>query len=171
MKKEILYANKWINVIKLDDWYVCTDEVRTKNNDFVCVLPYTITNSGIKKYLLRMEHNPAHQEKGNVLSVITGQCETGVVLYHAEQELKEEGGYTIESSRFISLGTCMPLKSSMAKMNMFAVQIFSNDIPHEAKGDGTIGENNSYPIWTDRTNVLECKDPYAQSALLRLEAI
>lgn len=182
MKKKVLYNNKWINLVELDNWYVCTDEVRTKNNNFVCVLPYAYAHNyaiGMDKmmpsiYLLRKEYNPAH-DKYNLglhrlgLSCITGQCETGSIKYHAVQELKEEGGYTIPADRFIYLGSCMPLKSSMANMHLFAVCIDTTDVPHKATGDGTKGEENAHPIWETKSTLLQCKDPYIHTAFLRLE--
>ena len=169
MKKKILFKNKWINVIELDDWYICTDEVRTKNNDFVCVLPFYKVTPSRKEYLLRMEHNPAHESTGMTLSAITGQCETGVIKYHAQQELKEEGGYTVPISRLIYLGECSPFKSSMAKMHLFTVQIHKTDVAHDASGDGTRGEAGSFPIWQDKIGLIQCKDPYIHTALVRLE--
>ena len=79
--KKVLFENRWMNVVELDNWYVCTDEVRTSNNNFVCVLPFRHTHDGVE-FLMRYEHNPAHGNKPGVmgLSCITGQCETGGIF-------------------------------------------------------------------------------------------
>jgi hypothetical protein len=169
MHKKILYENKWINLVKLNDWYVCTDEVRTDNNNFVCVLPYATIKGRRLEYLLRMEKNPAHHPTKPLISAITGQCETGIVRYHAQMELKEEGGYSVPASRLIYLGDCNPFKSSMAKMHLFVAPIYKTDVPHKAEGDGTFGEQGSYPLWVEKICLLACKDPYIQTTLVRLE--
>jgi len=172
MMKEVLFRNRWLNVVRLNDWYICTDEVRTNNNDFVCVLPWRWTgNTGEREFLLRHEHNPAHgdPEGEQGLSCITGQCETGDVLHHAHEELKEEGGYSIDSNCFVELGFCRPLKSSMAKIWLYEVHVTSIDKQHKASGDGTMGEEGAYPVWVSREAVVSCKDPYIQTALIRLE--
>jgi len=157
-------------MVELDGWYVCTDEVRTKNNDFVFVLPYIRKTQELPhEYLLRVEYNPAHSNMKEI-SCITGQCESGILRYHAQMELKEEGGYTVAPSRFQYLGSCNPLKSSMAKIHMFAVQIKKTDRQHPANGDGTFGEEGAYPLWCQRisSTVLMCKDPYLHTAQARL---
>jgi len=172
MEKEILYENRWMNMVKLEGWYVCTDEVRTMNNDFVFVLPYLkkVQDPAPHEYLLRVEYNPAHSEYKET-SCITGQCESGVVRYHAQMELKEEGGYTVPMKRLQYLGHCNPFKSSMAKIHMFAIEIKKTDKQHEASGDGTAGEEGAYPIWVPRdgNEILMCKDPYVHTAIMRLD--
>ena len=74
----------------------------------------------------------------------------------------------MKNSDFKLLGSCRPLKSSMAKMWLYAVQIFPSDKQCEASGDGTAAEEGAFPIWTSREDIIECKDPYVHTIVVRL---
>jgi len=171
MKKKVLFKNDWLSTYILNGWYVVSEETRCKNGQLVAVLPWRVKNNEVQ-YLARFEENLAHGGEGKFsdVSIITGGCETKDILYHAQEELAEEAGYHVDRDRFRSHGVCKPLKSSMSTMNLFSVRIISKDVRREAKGDGSHGEQGSFCDWVDRrTLIIEGKDPYIHTIMMRME--
>jgi 8-oxo-dGTP pyrophosphatase MutT (NUDIX family) len=171
MKKQILFSNKWINVLKLDDWFVATEPATCYENTAVAVLPWRNNKQAEKKqYLARFELNPAHLEKENEhqLSIITGACETENILFHAQQELIEEAGYHIAQKRFEFHGVVRPLKTSVTEMCLFSIEIKETDIQQEYHGDGTENEKKEFVKWVSYEDLIGAKDPYIHTILLRM---
>jgi hypothetical protein len=172
MSKQLLFKNEWLSTMLYNGWYVATEETRCRNT-LVCVLPYRRVSNKFE-FLLRYEHNPAHESEDSdmkeyVPSAITGGCEKYNPKQHAVEELAEEGGYHMRAERMIFLGTCRPLKSSSCTMHIYAVSISALDVQTNASGDGTPGETGAWPDWVDEEELLRCKDPYIHTALLRLK--
>lgn len=172
MSKQLLYKNEWLSTFLYNGWYVASEETRCRDT-LVCVLPWRKI-AGKVEYLLRYEHNPAHEDpdsdiKEYLLSAITGGCEKYEPIKHASEELAEEGGYHIAEKRFVFLGSCRPLKSSSCTMYLYAVQIQSNDVQTKALGDNTYGEVGCWPEWVEEEDLLRCKDAYIHTAVSRLK--
>jgi hypothetical protein len=187
-KREVIFDNKWLRVVKLDGWFVASEPAQSKDNMAVAVLPYRKTflspepnplsingklqPSPTRKYknqfLARYELNPAHMtDLLHQVSIITGACETGNPLYHAKMELLEEGGYDIPEDRFKFMGIVSPMKASCTKLHLYTVRICRKDECLDAKGDGGVHEAKEYAGWVDRNTIINCKDPYAQTIILR----
>jgi hypothetical protein len=169
MQRKTLFKNDWVSTVLLNGWYIATEESRCPGNNLVAVLPWRL-KSGERQYLARFEENLAHGGEDNYpTSIITGGCETKDILHHAQDELLEEGGYNIERHRFIPLGTCHPLKSSFAVMNLFTVRIINTDKRVRAEGDGTLGEKGAWCSWVGHGTLIWAKDPYIHTILVRMK--
>jgi len=170
MKKQILFNNKWINVIEINNWFIATEPTSCYKSRSVAVLPYRTVKFNCLEYLARFELNPAHLEKEgeHQLSIITGVCETKDTLYHAQQELKEEAGYSLAQKRFEFLGIVRPLKTSTTKMYLYTVEIKETDQQQKYHGDGTENEKKEFAKWVSEIELINAKDPYIHTILFRM---
>ena len=167
--RKVLYENKWLRTVELNNWYIASECPATKENKMVAVLPFKKYNN-TNLFLARFELNPAHMiDNNHQVSIITGACETGNILYHAQQELLEEGGYHIPKQRFNYHGIVNPLKSSCIQMYLYSVEIFDNDKQYECKGDGSLNESKEYSRWVSHPTMINAKDPYIHSIMLRMK--
>ena len=167
MKREVLFSDTYIRVVKLDDWFLATESPRSMNDINVAVLPWR-KNKKSTQFLSRFELNPAHMTNKNPqVSIITGACETEDPLYHAQQELLEEAGYDINKSRFNFHGEVSPMKSTCTKIHLYSVRIISKDKRQEYHGDGSSHEHREYADWTNRNNMIWAKDPYIHTIMMR----
>ena len=171
MSRKVLWQNKWLRVVELNGWFTAHEPVNSKNNLAVAVLPYKITLKG-KMYLSRYELNPAHMTAHGTIyhqpSIITGACETGSPIYHAQQELLEEAGYKIPANRFKWCGIVSPSKTSCTRMHLFSVRILGRDKRQEYTGDGSGNEAKEYADWVDAETMKWAKDPYIQTIMMRM---
>ena len=182
--RKVIFYNNWIRVVQLDDWFFASEQVQSKNNMAVAVLPYrkvkikndtiNIKEAGNETYkhefLSRFELNPAHMtDLLHQSSIITGACETGNPLYHAKMELLEEGGYDIPEKRFKFMGIVSPMKASCSRLHLYTVRIYQKDKQKQTKGDGSIHEKREYASWVDRKTMIACKDPYVHTIMMRAE--
>ena len=170
-KREVLFEDKWLRVVKLDGWFVASEPTQSKDNKAVAVLPYRLDDEGDPmEFLSRLELNPAHMgdDPAAQLSIITGACETGDPLYHAKMELLEEGGYNIDEERFEFLGVVNPMKASSTRLYLYAVEIKDTDIQGVFEGDGSTNEAKESAEWVIAPLMLTAKDPYIQSIMMRL---
>jgi len=171
MHRKVLFKNRWLTVVELDNWFIATEPTRSKNNMAVAVLPYKKVKTSKhyeNKFLSRFELNPAHMTSlSHQASIITGACETGDPLYHAKMELLEEGGYNIPEDRFKFLGIVSPIKTSRTRLYLYTVQIYRTDIQSAIQGDGGTHEQKEYAKWIDRNQMIAAKDPYIHTIMLR----
>lgn len=168
IKREVLFKNKWLRVVRLDDWFVASEPTQSKNNIAVAVLPYRKIG-GVIEYLSRFELNPAHMtDKKHQMSIITGACETGNPLYHAKMEVLEEAGYDIPEERFKSHGIVTPLKASATKLHLFSVRVYKKDKRGKYEGDGSKNESREYADWVSYDDIIWAKDPYIHTIMIRM---
>lgn len=170
MKREVLFNNKWLRVVKLDGWFIASEAAQCINDIAVAVLPYRKDRYGTIEYLSRFELNPAHlDEPGkHQVSIITGACETGESLYHAKMEVLEETGYDISEDRFIPHGIVCPNKTSTTKLHLFSVRILAKDKQNDYTGDGSNNEAKEYADWVSYDTMLQAKDPYIHTIMMRM---
>jgi 8-oxo-dGTP pyrophosphatase MutT (NUDIX family) len=175
MKRKVLFKSTHLNVVELDGWFYATEPANSEDNLAVAVLPWRI-HKGAKEFLARFELNPAHllctghikcTDTPHQVSIITGACETGDALYHAQHELIEEAGYYIDKSRFESCGVVSPIKSSCTKLCLYTVRIKRTDTQLDYRGDGLGNESREFAEWVDRSVMIKAKDPYIHTIMLR----
>lgn len=165
--RKVLFDSQWLRVVELNGWFHASEPSISKDNKAVAVLPYRKNKNSIQ-FLSRFELNPAHMtDLIHQVSVITGACETGNPRYHAKMELLEEGGYNIPEERFKFLGVVNPMKASCTQLYLYIIRIYQKDKREEAKGDGGEHESKEYADWVDRQTMINCKDPYAHTMILR----
>jgi len=168
MKREVLFNHKWLRVVKLDGWFVASEPAQSKYNRAVAVLPWRKKQNSPPEFLSRFELNPAHMDRGtHQPSIITGACETGKPLYHAQAELYEEGGYAISQSRFKYHGYVCPLKASCTKLHLYSIRIIGRDKQVLAQGDGGEHEQKEFVDWVSREEMIYAKDPYIHTIIMR----
>lgn len=155
---ELLYDNKWLQLKIADDQYVFMHEKRCKG-EIVAVLPYRIVGDSIEVFI-RYENNTAWTNKRDefLATCITGGVEDGDALETAKVEMKEEGVYVIdEDSRYEVIGEFRNSKASDTRIHLFVVQVYDNDEQIEAKGDGSVGEQECYCKWQSLTWETMCR--------------
>jgi len=173
--RKVLFDHKWLRVVELNGWFAASEPAASKDNLTVAVLPFRKVREDNTKdtifknqFLSRFERNPAHMtDLLHQVSIITGACETGNPLYHAQQELKEEGGYDIPQERFRFMGEVCPMKASCSRLHLYSVRIFNKDEQVDPTGDGSIHEQKEYVSWVSRETMLAAKDPYIHTIMLR----
>jgi 8-oxo-dGTP pyrophosphatase MutT (NUDIX family) len=169
--RKVLFNNKWLSVVLLDGWFVASEPSASKYNLAVAILPYRLRKTGVE-FLARIERNPAHTVlKQHQISIITGACETGNPLRHAQIELLEEGGYDIETDRLLHCGIVNPLKTSCQRLCLYSVRILSRDKQVTPAGDGSEHEQHDYAEWHSYQDMVWAKDPYIQTIILRLKEL
>ena len=175
MKRRVLFKSTHLNVVELDGWFYATEPANSEKNLAVAVLPYRKSKNNIE-FLARFELNPAHLLFENhtrwadglhQVSIITGACETGDPLYHAQHELIEEAGYHVDQSRFNFHGIVSPIKSSCTQMCLYSIRILSRDRQLTYRGDGSGNESKEFAEWVDRSTMIQAKDPYIHTIILR----
>lgn len=170
--RKVLFNNKWLSVVLLDNWFVASEPSASKYSMAVAVLPYRLKKTGVE-FLARMERNPAHAAFPYFpqISIITGACETGNPLRHAQAELLEEGGYDIRTDRLLHCGVVSPLKTSCTRLHLYSVRILSRDKQTAPTGDGSKHERHDYAEWHSYQDMVWAKDPYIQTIILRLREL
>lgn len=158
MKEKLLFKNKWIQVLELDDWYT--------------IYRHNGTNHGVAilgldgdKVLIRVENCLPHG--GFVETSITGTVEEGMTpLQTAVMELKEETGFVASEDEFIDLGWIYPSKASDMKMNLYAVNLSGKE-QGSIDGDGTKGEDGASVKWVPMHEACFNRSPSISAMLMR----
>jgi len=156
-----LYKNDWLELKELKipntpiNGYVFSHEKRCKGK-IVSILPFRKVD-GKTQFLLRKEPVPCWEEMNFLTVSITGGVENEDPRETALHELKEEGGYEIDDSQLIDLGTSYGTKSSDTVYHLYSADL--SKIPRgDAEGDGSEIEDQSYCEWKD--SIDESVDPF-----------
>ena len=161
MTDKILHETDFITLIDRDGWIMIKDMTEKA----VGVLPFR-EELGEIEFLARIEPIPAHKPKKH-LCALTGSVEEGErPIETAKRELYEESGYKAERP-LIDLGFVYPSKSSTTQMFLFAIDVTEN-IQHEAPGDGTRSEAMSTTEWLSRQKATMVPDATFCSMMARL---
>ena len=164
---ELLWKNDWLEARLKDGWYNYIHSARGG----VCILGYRTNGKTELKdfeFLIRKEHNPAHQGAGLITTSLTGSIDEGYdPLSTAKKELMEESGYFAIMEEFVSHGWVYPLKSTDYKLNLFSINL-DGKIPGEIVGDGTLGEKDAGVFWGDIHAACELRDPHYSTIIARM---
>lgn len=166
-KEETLYNGEWLDLVKIEG----STFIRNKYMS-VAVLPYKTDDSGmIKEIGILEEHNPIRvNNKCETLITGTVEYEDDSLLFTAQRELLEEGGFEVksdETDRWLFLGPIYPYKD-----NDRLVPIFACDVTRveqvEAKGDGSEKEKNSKLVMKNVSEGIASDEGLVLAAFLRL---
>ncbi len=168
-KSTALHENEWLDlrIIKDPDngvdGYVYSHESRC-DGKIISLLPYRKISKG-HEFLLRRELTPCWGMQYNISS-ITGGFENNLGIKDtAVHELCEEGGYEIQASELIDLGTCFGTKSSDTVYHLFSADLSGKD-RGKAEGDGSRLEDEAECFWSD--SVKHAVDPLVAIMFVRL---
>lgn len=161
MSDELLFENKWIQVLERDDWYTFTHNPAT-DGKAIMVLVYDFNDPDDLKLLGRYEHNPAHtggsrspKDSSMELTSITGSYEKDMTLEEvAIMELEEEAGLLAEVEELESLGMIYPSKGSDTEIHLYAIDGAGRELK-KPTGDGSKGEENAYVEWMNAADLLQ----------------
>ena len=126
--------------------YVYSHEKKS-NGKKVVLLPFRKVN-GKTQFLIRIEPVPCWEGMNFLPVSITGSLENNIPRETALHELKEEGGYEIEDSQLIDLGTIYGNKSCDTVYYLYTADL-TGMTRGDAKGDGSELEKQSYCEWKD----------------------
>jgi len=166
-RDKVLFENKWISVIERDGWYTLSHQ--PTGPEGVAVFVY---DSKRNKALARYEHCPAHcKPEEFYITAITGSMdkEGKSPLDIAVMELEEEAGLITTPGSLVSLGTCLPMKSSDYKQHLFALDYDSSLPLLKPSGDGTEGEEGAYVEWVSLPELVFCSAPSVGLSVARLK--
>jgi 8-oxo-dGTP pyrophosphatase MutT (NUDIX family) len=152
LELETLWQGKWISVVSpVDSPYEAVHE-----GDIVLVIPY-LEDMGM--YVIRSEKCPPYSIKDTsgeerYYTLISGKVEEGESTIDAAlRETEEEAGIVIEKCKKIMLAKNIPLcKSTDMRATIFFLSIEKYD-EIEAKGDGTIYEEESEFIYVTEKEI------------------
>lgn len=151
-----------MEVSAYDGWFTAT---RMKKGTGHGVALVGFADDG--KILIRVEHNPAHQE-GFIENCITGAIEKGdTPLITAQKELLEEAGYEAEKERFLYLGWAYPSKFSEYRQHLYMVDLTGLE-QGEIEGDGSRGEKGATAKWIELEDSLDIRDNSLAAILWRI---
>jgi 8-oxo-dGTP pyrophosphatase MutT (NUDIX family) len=142
------------------------------NRVSVAVMPYTVDEHGmIHNVGLLKEYNPL-REGDYCHTLITGTIdyEDDTLLYTANRELQEEGGFEIpanETERWLYLGNFYPYKDSDRQVPTFAVDV-TGLTAGEVKGDGSKKEKLSQLEFIPSNDIMITEELLPLGAFLRL---
>lgn len=160
MQDDILFENKWIQVIERDGWYTFMHSVYSEGKAIMCLV-YDFSGN-IPKLLARFEHNPAHpngtRSESNPkqeMTSITGSYEKGMSIEEVVlMELEEEAGIIASLDELESLGEVYSNKASDTVIHLYAID-GSGKTLNPPKGDGSVGEEGAYVEWMDAIELIQ----------------
>jgi 8-oxo-dGTP pyrophosphatase MutT (NUDIX family) len=138
----------------------------------VAIMPYTVDEHGMVKQVgLLKEYNP-FREDDYCHTLITGTIEDDdeALLFTAQRELKEEGGFEVppnENNRWIFLGVFYPYKDSDRQVPTFAVDV-TGLTQGEPTTDGSQKEQLSKLEFLPTNQIMITDETLALAAFLRL---
>lgn len=165
-----LYTNEWVELKEIKDppnginGYVYSHEKRCDGKT-VSILPFRKVD-GKTQFLLRNEITPCWRATKPTVSSITGGVENNDPKTTALHELKEEGGYKINGSKLIELGTCFGSKSSDTVHYLYSCDL-TDFKKGEETGDGSKIEDKANCFWSKTIDKSE--DPLSYIAFRRIK--
>jgi len=164
-KENILYSNKYFDVIDKDGW----DGVRPHNLN-VIVFPYVTGESKLpEEVILVKEKNPLRRG-GEHISLVTGDAEgeDPDILSTAQRELKEETGYDVtDPNRWTYLGVVTTSKLLDQEQPAFCVDVTGIE-PEKPQGDGSDKENQMKVLIMPIKEALDLPDAYIPTLFIRV---
>ena len=172
------------------------DVVDRPKLDAVAVLVWRTRADGVREFLTRLNLRPAayfRKDRSPVLpdgkshlfceEIVAGLLENedageAGLLHRAAEEVREEGGFTVEPSRIVRLGPAFFVAPGILseKIHLCAVEV-SGSTQHEARGDGSPLEDGGELSWRTEAELEariqsgEISDAKTEIALSRLRAI
>ena len=158
-----LHHNDWVSLNHISSPkdkiynYVYSTETRC-DGKIVAFVPYQKNGDNNLKLLVRCEATPCWNYNDPVPSSFTGAVEKGETPLEAViHEIKEEGGYKVESSQVINLGQVFGSKSSDTIYFLFAVDLTNAGCPDKLVCESEL-EKHSYNVWIDARDSFEISD-------------
>lgn len=157
-----LHHNDWISLNHMsspkDKIYNYIYSTETKcNGKIAAFIPYQKHGETLK-LLVRCEAVPCWNFNEPVPSSFSGCVEKGETpLETVIHELKEEGGYEVESSQVINLGQVFGTKSTDTIYFLFAVDLTDCGCPDKLTYESEL-EKSSYNVWVDARDSFEISD-------------
>jgi len=163
---EVLFAHPYLEGRKKDYYvYIHYPDCEGKS---VVILPFkksgeTLEYMGVSEIRLPHSNDPQTYMVGG--GIHKGESKESAAV----RELKEETGLITQESELIYLGESYLSKACDTIMHLFAIEVTSNTIKTNPKGDGTQREKGIESVWMTEDEIIDNKNPLFSLALLRLK--